>query len=83
MKQDRITVRLPTELRSRLAAAARRKGVRESDLVRGAVERQLEAEDSKQTAYDLTLAAGVIGIVHDAKPDLSTNKKHFDKFGSL
>jgi len=36
MKDCRITVRFPPELRRRLKAAARRSGTRESDLVRGA-----------------------------------------------
>src|ERR1022692_1456220 len=52
MKDYRITVRFPAELRQRLRSAARRAGTRESDLVRVAVERQLAAEDDALTAYE-------------------------------
>ncbi len=81
MKDYRITVRFPAELRQRLKAAARRSGTRESDLVRGAVERQLAAEDDALTAYDHAKKAGLIGAIKAAPPDLSTNPQHFDGFG--
>ena len=58
MKDYRITVRFPAELRQRLKAAAHRSGTRESDLVRAAVERQLAAEDAALTAYELAKKAG-------------------------
>ena len=82
MKQYRVSVRFSAELRKRLAAAARRTGVRESELVRDAVENHLAAEDKKLTAYDLANAAGLIGTVKGAAPDLSTNPDHFEGFGS-
>ncbi|HEV3197677.1 MAG TPA: CopG family transcriptional regulator [Bryobacteraceae bacterium] len=81
MKNDRITVRFPAELRQRLKAAAHRTGTRESDLVRGAVERQLASEDDALTAYDHAKKAGLIGVVRGARRDLSTNPVHFDGFG--
>lgn len=82
MKDYRITVRLPSELRRRLKNAARRSGRRESDVVRGAVESQLAAEDEELTAYDYARNAGLIGVVRGAARDLSTNTKHFDGFGA-
>jgi metal-responsive CopG/Arc/MetJ family transcriptional regulator len=81
MKADRITVRFPAELRRRLKDAARRSGTRESDLVRGAVERRLAAEDAALTPYEHAKKAGLIGIVRGASRDLSTNPRHFDGFG--
>ena len=81
MKDHRITVRFPAETRQRLKAAARRSVTRESDLVRGAVERQLAAEEDFLTAYDYAKKAGLIGAVHGTARDLSTNPKHFDGFG--
>ena len=81
MKADRITVRFPAELRRRLKDAARRSGTRESDLVRGAVEVRLAAEDDALTAYERAKKAGLIGIVRGASRDLSTNPRHFDGFG--
>jgi predicted DNA-binding protein len=82
MKDDRITVRFPPELRRRLKAAAQRSGTRESDLVRGAVELQLAAEENSLTAYDRAKKAGLIGTVKGTTRDLSTNPKYFDGFGN-
>lgn len=80
MKDVRISVRFPAELRRKLREAARHAGVRESDLVRGAVELQL-ASDDQATAYDHAKKAGLIGAIRGASPDLSTNKDHFEGFG--
>jgi len=81
MKDHRITVRFPVDLRRRLKQAAQSKGTRESDLVRGAVEQHLAAEDRAITAYERAKAAGLIGAVRGASRDLSTNPRHFDGFG--
>ena len=81
MKDCRITVRFPAGLRQRLKIAAHRSGKRESDLVRGAVERQLEADDDALTPYEHAKRAGLIGAVRGAKRDLSTNPEHFEGFG--
>jgi predicted transcriptional regulator len=80
MKDDRITVRFPAELRRRLKDAAHRSGARESTLIREAVEHRLAADDAI-TAYDRAKKAGLIGAVRRASPDLSTNPRHFDGFG--
>lgn len=82
MKDCRITVRLAPELRRRLRNTARRTGQRESDLIRGAVERQLAAEDEALTAYDHARNAGLIGAARGAARDLSTSQRHFDGFGT-
>ena len=82
MKDPRITVRLPAELRLRLTASACRSGVRVSEFVRGAAERRLADEDAAPTALDHARKAGLIGAVRGASRDLSTNKAHFDGFGS-
>lgn len=81
MKDQRITVRLPAELRLKLKETARLRGTRESDLVRESVELRLTTEDSQPTAYELAKKAGLIGIVRGASPDLSVNRKHFKGFG--
>lgn len=82
MKDYRITVRLSAELRKRLKAAARRGGARESDVVRGAIERQFAAEDAGNTAYERAKKIGLVGAVRGASEDLSTNPRHLDGFGS-
>jgi predicted DNA-binding protein len=81
VKDDRITVRFPAELRRRLKDVAHRTRTRESDLVRGAVERQLAAEEAALTAYEQVKKAGLIALVRGAPPDLSANPKHFEDFG--
>ncbi len=82
MKDYRITVRLTAELRRRLKEAAYLSGTRESDIVRGAVERQFAAADEGITTYERAKRAGLIGAVRGASRDLSRNPKHFDGFGS-
>ncbi len=82
MKDYRITVRLTAELRRRLKDAAHRSGTRESDIVRGAVERQFAAEEREITAFERAKNAGLIGAVRGARRDLSTNPKHFRGFGN-
>jgi len=81
MKDYQITVRLPGELRKRLKDAAQRSGARESDIVRGAIERQFAAEDAGMTAYERAKKAGLVGAVWNASGDLSTNPRHLDDFG--
>jgi len=82
MKDQRISVRFPVELRRRLKRAARTNGTRESDVVREAVERQLAGNDKLTTACERVKKAGLIGAVRGARRDLSTNPKYFDGFGS-
>lgn len=81
MKDYRVTVRFSAELRRRLSEAARRTKRRESELIRGAVERQLEEEESSVTIYDRAAKAGLIGVVQSGPRDLSTNPKYLDGFG--
>ena len=81
MKDHRITVRFPAELRQRLKSAARRNGTQESDLVRAAVEGMLAAQENGLTAYEHAAKGGLIGAVKGASRGLSTNPGHFDGFG--
>jgi predicted DNA-binding protein len=82
MKDHRITVRVSPEMRRRLKAAARRTGTHESDLIRGAVERELATAEDTPTAYDHAKKAGLIGAVKGGTRDLSTNPNYCDGFGS-
>jgi hypothetical protein len=68
-------------VRKKLKGSARHTGSRGSDLIRLAVERQLETQEPAVTAYDIALKNGVIDVVGNAPEDLSTNKAHFDGFG--
>ncbi len=82
MKDYRITVRLPAELRKRLKDAAKRSGARESEVIRGAIERQFAAEDEGITTYERAKNAGLVGAVRGASRYLSTDVRHFGDFGS-
>ncbi|MBX3413008.1 MAG: antitoxin family protein [Pirellulales bacterium] len=43
--------------------------------------REAPPADSEPSAYDVFLAAGLLGCVKDAPPDLSTNPKYMEGFG--
>ena len=81
MKESRITVRLPIELRRRVKAAARTEGKRESDVTREAVEQHVPNVSNGPTALERLRRAGFIGCIHDTPADLSTNRKYFNGFG--
>jgi len=81
MNGDRMTVRLPAELRRRLKEAAHHAGMGESEYVRAAVERQLALEDDAVTAYGRARRDGVMGVVWGVSRDVSTHPRHFDGFG--
>lgn len=81
-KELRISIRLTADLRRRIEAAAAKSGKRESAIVREALERQLAPARHVQSAYDLAVKAGIIGIAHGNPPDLSTNPRHFEGFGA-
>jgi metal-responsive CopG/Arc/MetJ family transcriptional regulator len=82
MASQRITVRVPATLGTRLRRSSRVSGQTPSDLVRVALENYLRSESSEGSAYKLADAAGLIGCVRRAPKDLSTNRRHFQGFGS-
>jgi len=80
MSDDRISVRVEPALRKKLGRIARRFGKSESELVRDVLSEFCQ-RDSGQSAYDLAKRAGIIGMIKDAPPDLSTNPKYMEGFG--
>jgi predicted DNA-binding protein len=81
MSSERITIRVPGDLGSRLRDRSRAKGKTPSDLVRLALENYLGEESTAGSAYELANAAGLIGCVGGSPNDLSTNRRHFEGFG--
>jgi metal-responsive CopG/Arc/MetJ family transcriptional regulator len=81
MSSQRITVRIPESLIRRLKKYAQLKRCPESALVREALENYLVEAKAANSAFELATAAGLIGCVRSAPPDLSTNGKHFRGFG--
>jgi predicted DNA-binding protein len=81
MVSNRITVRIPQALSSRLRSRSQAQGTTESDLVRQALENYLEHSAGERSAYELAEEAGIIGCARRAARDLSTNPRHFKGFG--
>jgi len=81
MATQRLTVRVPEALGAQIRQVSRVKGRTPSDLIRLAVENYLEKEPVRGSAYEAAKAAGLIGCVHRAPKDLSTNRQHFEGFG--
>ena len=81
MTSQRITVRVPATLGTRLRHSSRMQGQTPSDLVRVALENYLGREATVGSAYELAEAAGLIGCVRRAAKDLSTNRRYFEGFG--
>ena len=71
---DAISVVLPPALRARLAAAARRRKVGQSALVREILARALDSGGEAESPNCLDLAGDLVGIVKSGREDLSTNR---------
>ncbi|HWY44682.1 MAG TPA: hypothetical protein VNX66_14385 [Candidatus Sulfotelmatobacter sp.] len=80
MASQRISVRVPRGIARRIKERSRATGLRESDVVREALEKHLSNND-EPTAFDRASEAGLIGCVRSRRKDLSTNKKYFKGFG--
>lgn len=81
MASQRITVRVPVALGSRLRTHSNVKGQTPSDVVRDALETYLGEGRAVGSAYELAEASGLIGCVRRAPKDLSTNRRHLEGFG--
>jgi metal-responsive CopG/Arc/MetJ family transcriptional regulator len=74
-----VSLKMPEELATRLAAAARRRGMTRSALVRDALESYLRRQGpGNGSAADL--ARDLIGVVEGPR-DLSDGPKHMKGFG--
>ena len=81
MASNRITVRVPKNLGTRLRDRSRSKGQTPSDVVRVALETYLGVGNPAGSAFELAKAAGLIGCAVLSPKDLSTNRRHFEGFG--
>jgi hypothetical protein len=76
-----LTLKLPQELETKLAAAARRQRRTKSDVARQALEAYLNGgKEAGQGAF-LELAADLVGSL-EGPGDLSHNPKYMDGFGT-
>ena len=75
-----LTVKISKQLRQQIAAAAKRRRITQSELVREAIEKSLRSQTTAgPSAFDLI--SDLIGIGDEGPSDLSTNKKHMAGFG--
>jgi hypothetical protein len=81
MRDQRITVRVPAVLGTRLRNHSRARGQSPSELVRLALDEYLDKGVVSASAYDLAKSAGLIGCARGAPADLSTNPRHLADFG--
>ena len=78
---DRITIRLDGQLKQRLETEARSKGVKPSVIIRQALEEHIERQAPAESAYDVAMRLGIIGVFKDGPSDLSSNPAHMEGFG--
>jgi len=74
---DRLTVRIPESLGTRLRHESRVSGQTLSELVRVALEDYLDKKKGRRSAYALAEEAGIINCAPGLPKDLSTNPRYF------
>ena len=75
-----FSLKIPDALDSELDAAAQKRGVSKSELVRRAVVRYLPGERPKRGASLLERAGDLVGCL-EGPGDLSTNPRHLRGYG--
>jgi hypothetical protein len=76
-----LTVKITKQLRAKLVATAKRRGVTQSELVRDAIETSLRAPDATTGPSLFDQISDLIGVTAAGPPDLSTNKKYLEGLG--
>ena len=80
MNVYRLSARIDEEMQKKLAARARLEATDESEVIRRALRQYLD--EKTENAYVALMRTGGIGIAKGLPADLSTNKNHFEGFGS-
>lgn len=81
MATNRLSIRVRPKLRRELRGLSSATGRRESQIVREALEEYLNSNGKRETCFDVAHRFGLVGVVKDAPPDLSTNPRHLRGFG--
>jgi metal-responsive CopG/Arc/MetJ family transcriptional regulator len=82
MPPQRLSIRIDSRLESKLQRASAASLKSQSDLVREALEQYLESQPIANSCYELARKSRLVGCVKAAPADLSTNRNHFDGFGT-
>ncbi len=78
---DHINVRVDEELKQKLEAEARARGLRPSDVVREILEEHVKARTPRPSCLDIAQRIGLLASVRGLPADLSTNPEHMEGFG--
>jgi hypothetical protein len=70
-----ISLKLPSGLRAKIAAEARRRNVSQSTIIRESLERSLATATARAQVSCADLAGDLAGSFRSGRRDLSTNKK--------
>ena len=82
MPSVRLSVELEPEIARALEDLSIERGSTVSDVIRAAVQRYLESYDeSAGSAFEVARRLGILGMVEDLPPDLSSDARHMDGFG--
>lgn len=81
MASDRLSVRIPDELRGELEAVVNATGKTEADVVREALSEYCRKEATLPTCHDLAIRNGALGCVKGGPADRSTNPKYLEGMG--
>lgn len=77
-----LSIKLPKQLRAKLAAAAKHRGITQSAFVRQAIEVHLRMPEALSSGLSLfDQMSDLIGIADDGPPDLATNPVHMEGLG--
>lgn len=72
-----VSIKLPPALATKVSRLASQRGTTRSEVIRSAIEGL--SEDGQPSVGSLT--SDLCGMAGDAPADLSTNRRHFEKFG--
>jgi predicted DNA-binding protein len=81
MASDRLSVRIPEELREELEAVVHATGKSEAEVVREALSDYCLKETKLPTCHDLAIRNGALGCVKGGPTDRSTNPKYLEGMG--
>ncbi len=81
MSADRISIRLSADARRHLSKLASYERRSESAVLRSALQDYLRARGKLESFSAAAKRLGLLGIVKNAPPDLSTGKRHMQGFG--
>lgn len=86
-----VAIQIEQEVKERIETYAHHAGITPAAVIRAAFEYYAATKPEAATSptdakegeslYDVASRLGLLGVVDDAPPDLSTNKKYFDDFG--